>query len=330
MSKKIIILLIAFVFVFSQSLLSKAKSDDDTTETVYPSVDEYYTTIGEHSFVLNSNADDPFIIHDLRVALGGAQALSPDVPLPIDVPEIIDDTLYFESSMTFLMGSIRYKHKINDWAAFSIGFYGIGRVGTSLATIIDRGVSGISGFQLAWYFKLFQTKKSIFTTSLSMNSDSYLYLNIKEFVEDLLDSTTQAPTLDKTYKSLSTVFGVSYAFGFTRFFGMMANAHLGYGELPSKDFENDVFWDASLYFDFNFINMSVPLGFNLGLKLNTYPYQVDNPLNFSRSVFFKLAYVGQTDFNVGLEANYFMIPNAEAITFDSKIIQTQFVFELYF
>ncbi len=329
MKSKQIIVFNLLLLIFSQCVWSK-QENKDSLKIIYPLAEEYFATVGEHSFVLNSNTDDPFIMHTLRVALGGAKSLSPDVKFLIDIPDIVLDTLFLESSMTYLQGSIKYKHKINDWSAFSVAFYGIGRVGTSVPTLIYKGVSGITGFQLAWYFKLFETKKSIFTTSLAMNSDSYLYLNIKDFIKDLLDSTVKSPALDKTKKSLSTVMGISYAYGFTRFFGLMITAHGGYGELPSNNFENGLFWDASIYFDFNFIPMNVPLGFNLGTKLNTFPYQVDDPVNYSRSAFLKLAYVGQTDFNVGLEANYFYIPNSGEIISSTNILQTQFVIELYF
>jgi hypothetical protein len=327
MTLKQIISLIAVIAFLSVSNLF-AESEKDTTG--YPPAEDYKTFIGGHPFSLNSSIDDPFIIPSLRINLGTAQTISPDIMIPID-NDFLQDTLYTKSEMTYLMGAIKYKHKINDWAALSFGMSAMGRISSSFATLFFRGISTITGFSLKWHFKTLETKKSILTASLAMNNYSFYYFNIKDYIEDVIDTNNTIPaSIDQTYISLNTELGLSYALGCTEFFGLMAVGHIGYGELPSRNFQNGFYGDLTIYFDFNLIPLfDVPLGLSLGIAGDTFPFEIDDPEDLSRAVSFKISYNGNDSFNLGLESSYLNIPELSEYS-TNQIIKAAFVFEFFF
>ena len=110
----------------------------------------------------------------------------------------------------------------------------------------------------------------------------------------------------------------------------MAVGHIGYGELPSRDFQNGFYGDLTIYFDFNLIPLfDVPLGLSLGIAGDTFPFEIDDPEDLSRAVSFKISYNGNDSFNLGLESSYLNIPELSEYS-TNQIIKAAFVFEFFF
>ena len=169
------------------------------------------------------------------------------------------------------------------------------------------------------------------TASFGMNNQSYTYINIVDFVKSAADTSRIKPlSLLQTYDALYSSFGLSFAHGFTDFFGIIATGNLGYGELPTNGFKHDYFWDLGVYLDFHLDQpIGWPIGLGIGTKLNSYPIELDDPRDVSRSVFLKLAYNAKRDFVIGIETYYLNIPtNYYDLTF--QFYKAQFNIQLYF
>lgn len=262
-------------------------------------------SLSGHYFTENTRIKAPFISTSLQTVLGAGQTSDFSVPpIQIDTFPVIKGS---KQSIVFTALFVEYNVQIRDWLGFWANINMNGRLGTQTRSLISQGVNLSTGYEFGWLFKLLKNQKSMLSGSISLKNSSYSIIDVKSFIERLVEEgeLTSDNKLIKSVPSLTFESGLRYAIGFNKSMGLMAIAELEYGENIKRD--ESTKWvlngGASLDYDF-FPKTNVPIGLSLGYYQNSSSYYAVERVGNPQNVIFQINYTGRKNLSTGIEVTY--------------------------
>ncbi|MCG8308582.1 MAG: hypothetical protein MI975_14410 [Cytophagales bacterium] len=260
--------------------------------------------LNNHYFIPNSNTPAPFIKTHFGMNLGIASSRDfENVILEIDGEKLIA----LKGSLIFADLNFDYQQKIKDWIALHINMGITARIGTELQSMLTQGVNTVTSFRMGWLAKVLEDEKNMLSASIQINNHSANFINIGDFIEDLIRDTV-ATSITKNVPILNGSVGLRYAHGFNELLGIQGFASLGYGESYERG-KSDFIYRLGGLFDINLATKTkVPLGFALFYNLNAVPDIVQVKSKSASLGGFKISYSGAPHFNLGLEISRLLVP----------------------
>lgn len=283
-----------------------------------------------HDFIINNFISSPFVNTNLKSSLGFATSLQTDIPL-LRLEDTVN--LEVESDITFVSGNFEYQHAIQDWASIWINVSGIARLGTNTASIFVSGVTANTAFETGMLFRIKESRKSLFASSVKIKNSSSTILDIYPYIRSLIDSTYQFQTgsLVNTLNPLSGSIDLRAAIAPNKEWGILSYIEGGYGENVDVDEIKNRFnyeFGASVNYNLNY-SSNIPLGIGAGFKFNSQSPTLEYTKRLTQSYMLQLAYTGRKEFLLSFESLYSAIPvNFRDLTI--KITSFAFNWAYYF
>ncbi|MEO8209683.1 MAG: hypothetical protein ABI840_03910 [bacterium] len=321
--KKNILISVFLIIVFSGLPRISFSQNGSSHKVNHPMLDG-------HDFIINNFIDNPFVTTNLSSGLGFATSLQTDIPL-LRLGDTT--TLKIDADISFVNGSFKYQHAIQDWAAIWINVSGIARLGTNTASIFVSGVTANTAFETGMLFRIKESKKSLFSSSIRIKNSSSTILNIYPFIRGLIDSTYPYATknLVNTLNPLAGEVDLRAAYSPSKYWNILSYFNGGYGEnIEINEIKNRFNYEfgASVSYNLNPGN-NIPLAIGTGLKFNSRSPTLEYTKRLTQYYMFQLAYTGRKDFTVSLESQYARIPvNYQDITI--KLSSFAFSWAYYF
>lgn len=288
--------LISFLII---SAVAYGSEPGDSTKLL----NERYSILNGHKFLVNSNIGSPFINTYVQNRLGVGQTLDISIPETVIEGQIVQ--LKGELIFTFL--NLEYQQKIRDWLAFNASFDLRGRLGNKPGSLIAEGVDVAAGYEFGWLFKLYQNKEFMLSGSADVSNRSYTIIDLKDFIQGIIDSgkITEKNRLVKDVPALRAGVGVRAAYAFNRVFGLSAYTNVKYGETVTYGADNDWFISYGLALDADLLpKQKVPLGFLLGFFASNVPGAEGTFQSYPKNFILQINYTGNEDIVIGLESNF--------------------------
>ena len=259
--------------------------------------------LNDHTFPSISNFRSSFVTTNVEANLG----FGITSPIEIHGLKVGDNELFsFEGQLIFLSMAVEYKQKFNPWLAMFINLRLAGRLGSDLSTILADGVNTITGGGIGWQIRIYQSKKFNLSTTVNVNNTSGSFINISQYVEDLLNNVPDA-SVTKTVPSLSAALGVQGAYAFSPVFGAQFHGSYAVGETFDRAGSRD-FYSFGILGDVDFLpRQQVPIGLALGYTLTSSPYIIMAEGAYTHLIVGKIAYTGSKEFDLGLQYTYYKI-----------------------
>lgn len=257
-----------------------------------------------HYFVPNMNIPSPFIKSHFGMNLGIAGSTDfENIILEIEGEKIIG----LKGSLIFADLNFDYQQKIKDWIAFYAEVGLTARIGTELQSMLTQGVNTVSAFKMGWLVKLAHHEKYMLSANIQVNNYSANFINIGEFVKDIVRDTT-VTSISKNVPILNGGLGLRFAYGINELFGFQAHASAVYGESFERGV-SDLIYNAGGSFDMNLATKTkVPLGFSVFFVSSSLPDIVQVKGKSSSNTGFKISYTGGPHINIGLEISRISVP----------------------
>lgn len=257
-----------------------------------------------HYFVPNMNIPSPFIKSHFGMNLGIAGSTDfENIILEIEGEKIIG----LKGSLIFADLNFDYQQKIKDWIAFYAQVGLTARIGTELQSMLTQGVNTVSAFKMGWLVKLAQHDKYTLSANIQVNNYSANFINIGEFVKDIIRDTT-VTSISKNVPILNGGLGLRFAYGINELFGFQAHASAVYGESFERGV-SDLIYNAGGTFDMNLATKTkVPLGFSVFFIASSLPDIVQVKGKSSTNTGLKISYTGGPHINIGLEISSIKVP----------------------
>ncbi len=259
-----------------------------------------------HTFIPLGSLGSPFTNSYFQSNLGFASSSSVEFPLL----DIGGQTIYGEIG-GLLMATLgfSYQHQIKDWLAFNINPNMSTRIGTDVTTLLTQGINTVAGIDMQWVIRLVKNEKQVLSGTINISSYNGTFINIYGFVEDVINNIPN-PSISSSIPVVNSGIGLKYAHGINDLFGFHLTGDFNYGEGFARG-------DAGINYKFGGsfeVNISertkTPLGFVVWFTRSTQPENVFNSTDATHFAGLKIAYMGTSDFSLGLEFAYVAIPVA--------------------
>jgi hypothetical protein len=236
--------------------------------------------------------------------------------------EIGESELFtFEGKLAFFDMNVRYQQRFRPWLAMFFSFKLAGRVGTDVSTILVNGVNTISGGDIGWLARIYESEKFYLSSSLTLSNLRGNFINVRQYFEDLINDSIDPQVI---YNIPATAIGVGLygAYAINQTIGLQFQTEFYYGESFVRGL-NKGYINGGIMVDFDFNpKYNVPINFGLGYNLSSEPEIVLEGGKISNLFTTKIGYSGASDFELGIQFSYYdvVIENVEGNPYVGKII----------
>ena len=257
-----------------------------------------------HSFVPLTTIGTPFTNSFFHSGIGVATSSTVDYPLF----ELDGETIYGEiGGLALIQLEFSYQQQIKDWLAFNINPNFSSRIGTDVTTLLAQGVSSVSGLDMQWVIKLMRDKKRMLSGTVTVSNYNGTFINIAGFVDDIINNRPN-PSISESIPVVNSGIGLRYAYGINDLFGFHLSGDISYGEGFSRS-DPGFSYKVGGSFEMNIAERSkAPLGFAVWYLISTHPENVYIEKRATQLFGTKVAYMGTSDFVLGIEFTYVNLP----------------------
>jgi len=281
--------------------------------------------LNRHVFIPSIYLEDPFMNTTLNLGIGVGSTGQYKYPLY----EVDDSQIYgISGQLLFVAIGLEYQQKIQDWVALYIKYRLAARIGTNVGSILAEGFSSINSFNIGWKIKLLEREKIKMSTSFGVSNYNGTFLSVSKFIDDIINNQPY-PSLVTNTPALNGNLGFQFAYGISELFGLKLNYLNSIGESLERG-ETAYYFSLGTGVDLNLYQKhEVPLGFSLVYLLSSRPEQVYRESGLSNSFNLKIAYTGTSDFILGLQTGYTLVPVSEDLG-NFSTIWVSFTLNYYF
>lgn len=324
------IFVMVLILVYSASNLKAQDNINQQIDTTKMTATPFYgITLGGHRFINNSFIKAPFITTYIQQSIGlGKTGILETPPITLGGEEYV----FKLGDLAYSYLYFGYQQRIKDWIAFSADVTVQGRLGVDTRSLLSQGVSLGVGFSFGWLIKLYKDENQMLSGTITVSNDNFTFADLHRFTQGIIDSGkfTENNKLIDTTPSTSSEVGLSYAYAFSKMFGLTANANVGFGESPERYSDAEWFFICGASFDMD-LSVKYPVPFSLafsyfGIARST---NTSTLLGNPQNILFQLNYIGQSDFDIGLVFEYQWFKNAslaQTVSFTNLFIDLKYFF----
>lgn len=261
-------------------------------------------SLNDHTFVPISSIHSPFTNTLITMPLGIGSTMGFDFPLS---DSGLDTIQGLSGEVLFANLGFHYTQKVQDWIAFYLRLGLTARLGTNFESIISQGFNTVVNLEVGSMIKLVESKKTVLSLSVQVQNYSSNFIDINGFVRDIIEGNPD-PQIVRDIPALTAGGGLHFAWGINDLFGIRAESSYAYGETFTRGQSQNRYslmggFDVDFYKRFN-----VPIGVGFTYTVTTEPEIVYVDDRSGKLVFWKLAYTGRKDFDIGIEGGFMILP----------------------
>lgn len=260
--------------------------------------------LNDHTFIPVSFMKSPFNNTSLMLPIGiGSTAnfdFAPQNPA-------LDTLKGLSGEILFADLGFRYHQKVQDWINFYLKLGLTARLGTNFESLLSQGFNTVVSFEIGTMIKLYQTEKTRLSLSAEVQNYDANFVDFNSFITDVINGNSN-PRIVRDIPALAAGGGLHFAWGINDLFGVRGEATYAYGETFTRGKSSGLYSiTGGVDVDF-YKRFSVPVGIALTFTHTTEPDIVYVDDRSGRTFFWKLAYTGRKDFDLGIESGVMVLP----------------------
>ena len=281
-------------------------------------------------FLPSSIVGDPFATTYFMNSTGGGMALDLDVPVR-DLEGNVTGSL--SGNIGFLLVAFDYQKSIAPWLALNVSLNSIGRIGTSVESVVATGVSAAFGGSFGATVPLLRRENFLVSAIGEIRRNSAYEVDPYTFVTEVVDSgyTEEAKgLLLESSKVNRYLIGARGAWGLAPWVGLSAQFDVGQVDLPVEGGESITGYGVQSAFDFGKLSR-IPVGASLAFRGLSGPGKSgDATVGGYQVTELGIFYTGRTAFTIGTEFLWSKIDIRAEDVPDLKAVQFRIVTRLDF
>ena len=242
-------------------------------------------------FIPSSVVDEPFATTFFQNSTGGGSAVNLSIP----VRNLAGDTIKtIDGSVGFLLVDFEYQQAVAKWLALRLSAGGIGRLGTSIPSLVATGVSAAFGTSFGATVPIVHRSNFIVSGVADFRSNTQYDVDPFGFAEQVADSAydpeSKSGALLRSYPVNRWSVGLRGAWGIAPWVGLSGELEPG-GAHQNSENKSLTTFGALVGFDFAKRN-DVPIGLSLGYRGQTGSGKTGNIAGGYRTAQLGLYYTG--------------------------------------
>ena len=249
-------------------------------------------------FIPSSLVDEPFATTFFQNSTGGGTAIDFKIP----VRSLSGDTLKtLSGNVGFLLVDFAYQQAIAEWLALRVSAGGVGRLGTSIPSLVATGVSAAFGTAFGATVPVWRRPKFLVSVVGDFRSNTQFDIDPFGFAEEVADSTydpeSKSGALLRSYPVNQWSVGVRGAWGIAPWIGVSGELEPG-GARENSENKSLTTYGALVAFDFA-KHRGIPIGLSLGYRGQSGSGKTGNIAGGYRTLQGGVYYTGHPDFQIG-------------------------------
>jgi hypothetical protein len=249
-------------------------------------------------FIPSSIVDEPFASTFFQNSTGGGSAVNLSIP----VRNVAGDTIEtINGSVGFLLVDFEYQLAITRWLALRASAGGIGRLGTSIPSLVATGVSAAFGGALGATVPILSRPNFIVSAVADYRANTQYDVDPFGFAKQVADSTydpeSKSGALLRSYPVNRWSVGLRGAWGIAPWVGVSGELEPG-GAIENSQNKSLTTYSALVGFDFG-KRSDVPVGLTLGYRGQSGSGKTGNIAGGYRTAEVGLYYTGRRGVQIG-------------------------------
>ena len=283
-------------------------------------------SLNDHTFIPVSYMASPFFNTRLTMPIGIGS--TSNFNFDETGNPALDTIDGLNGSVLFVNLGMRYSQKLQDWINFYMNVGLTARLGTNVESILSQGFNTVINVKVGSMIKLYDSKKTMLSMSVDVSNYGANFMDINGFVGDIIDGVPD-PQIVRKIPALTAGAGLHFAWGINDLFGVTAAGSYAYGETFTRG-QSGGRYSIKTGVDVNFNKrFQVPLGLALGYVVTTDAEIVYVDDRSGTMLFWKIAYTGRKDFDIGIETGVMTLP-FDDVEEKPKVIVTSFTISYFF
>jgi len=251
-------------------------------------------------FMPSSVVDDPFATTFFQNSTGGGSAVNLSIP----VRNLAGDTIKtINGSVGFLLVDFEYQQAVARWLALRLSAGGIGRLGTSIPSLVATGVSAAFGAAFGATVPIVHRSNFIVSAVADYRSNTQYDVDPFGFAKQVDDGTydpeSNSGALLRSYPVDRWSVGLRGAWGIAPWVGVSGELEPG-GAHENSQNKSLTTYSALVGFDFG-KRSKVPLGLTLGYRGQSGSGKTGNIAGGYRTAQVGVYYTGRRDVQIGAD-----------------------------
>jgi len=251
-------------------------------------------------FIPSSIVDEPFATTFFQNSTGGGSAVNLSIP----VRNLAGDTIEtINGSIGFLLVDFDYQQAITKWLALRASAGGIGRLGTSIPSLVATGVSAAFGGALGATVPILNRPNFIVSAVADYRVNTQYDVDPFGFAKQVADSTydpeSDSGALLRSYPVDRWSVGLRGAWAIAPWVGVSGELEPG-GAHENSEHKSLTTYGALVGFDFG-KRSKVPVGLTLGYRGQSGSGKTGNIAGGYRTAQVGVYYTGRRDVQIGAD-----------------------------
>jgi hypothetical protein len=210
----------------------------------------------------------------------------------------------FEGQVVFVDVSVRYQQRFTPWLTLYLQGSMAGRLGTDMSTILADGINTLTGFEIGWLIRFYQSKKLNLSANIHVANANANFINVSQYFEDLINGV-QNPSLTQKIPAMAVDVGINGGWAINPTWGLQFFGDAAFGESFDRG-RDQVYYNTGIQGEVDFNpKHRVPIGLALGYVATNNPESLSSESGFSSIFIGKIGYSGSREFELGLQFSYF-------------------------
>jgi hypothetical protein len=225
--------------------------------------------------------------------------------LKISTIEIDSIKLFeFEGQVVFVDVAVRYQQRFTPWLSMYLQGNMAGRLGTDMSTILADGINTLTGFEIGWLIRFYQSQKLNLSANVHVANANANFINVSKYFEDLLEGVPN-PALTRKIPAMAIDVGVIGGWAINQAWGLQFFGDVAFGESFQRG-RNQVYYNTGIQGEIDFNpDYRVPVGLAVGYVATNNPESISSESGFSSIFMGKIGYSGSEEFELGVQFSYF-------------------------
>ena len=210
----------------------------------------------------------------------------------------------FEGQVVFVDVSVRYQQRFTPRLTLYLQGNMAGRLGTDMSTILADGINTITGFEIGWLIRFYQSEKLNLSANVHTANANANFINVSRYFEDFINGV-ENPSLTQKIPAMAVDLGINGGWAINPIWGLQFFGDAVFGESFERG-RNQIYYNTGIQGEVDFNpNHRVPIGLAIGYVATNNPESISSESGFSSIFIGKIGYSGSSEFELGLQFSYF-------------------------
>jgi hypothetical protein len=268
--------------------------------------------VGGHRVIWNPFTRSPLPSTHVRSLTGAGQLTGVEYVPEFDLGGVVVPAV--QGNLLFAELEFEYMHRVQPWLGVWVNAGALARLGTDAGTLLSQGVTTITGFELGWLFRVYESESFVVSGTAALTESGITEVDLAGWARGVIEGEREP--LVSSNPRLQGRGGLRLAWGFNPTWGAQLESDFGFEESSAPDAADEWIWDQAGSVSLDLApERGIPVGFVLSGASRESPREGGDPDVRTWEASLRSAFTGSDNYLIALDTGWstFDLPDGDEI-----------------